>query len=845
MHKGLVTASILALALPSSLAQAQPPTRDALIARAKSLELATPYVPPPGDPLTHHAAGFAKVMCSAVFITGLAPEFAAENVGYFTAPYAERARMGTPVVDRGARTVSVALPNGVVRVAKHFGSQGCITLPVGQTTVNFTPTQVRSQLPDAATTAWPMGDRLPDTPVPSEIDQVTLKAAVDAAFEPAGALTAAFVVTWKGRLIAERYAPGITATTPLESWSMGKSVTGTLIARLIHQGAFGLWDPAPIPEWQKPGDPRAAIRIGDVMRMSSGLRIRAPQDPDYDPSGPYPDHLYLYTGTVNSFTYAATRPLQWPPNTVGRYRNTDPVLANYLVRLAVEKRGEDYLSSPQRVLFDKIGVRTMVLETDPFGNFLTQGYEFASARDWARLGNLYLQDGVWNGERLLPEGYVSYVNTLAPAWEADGRLVYGGGFFWVNRDGGIPVPRDAFAMQGAGGQTTLIIPSHDLVVVRLGHFKGAREGGQSFDRALTLLMRAVPARAAPAQAAPAARALEAAAAARFARLALDCVHREYPNKIAHVLNGDGDVRPPRDLTPAFYGCYDWHSSVHAHWLLARLARLYPGTAFATEARGALAKSLTDANIATEVAYLRETGRTSFERPYGLAWLLQLAAELRTWDDPEARAWAQTLRPLEVESAQRLMAWLPKLRYPIRAGEHSQTAFAFGLIHDWAVASGDVGMVRLIDSRAREYYLRDTNCPLAYEPSGEDFLSPCLAEADFMRRVLTGDAYATWLDSFLPGIARDGRSDWLTPGEVTDRSDPKLAHIDGLNLSRAWMLEGIASHLPPGDPRIAGLRAAAVAHADAALPAVTGERYEGGHWLGTFAVYLTSGTGLTR
>jgi len=203
--------------------------------------------------------------------------------------------------------------------------------------------------------------------------------------------------------------------------------------------------------------------------------------------------LYLYTGSVDSFHYAATRPLQWPPNTVGRYRNTDPVLINYLIRLGVEKRGEEYLSFPQRALFDKIGIRTMVLETDPFGNFLTQGYELASARDWARLGNLYLQDGVWNGERILPDGYVKFVSTLAPAWEADKRPIYGG-FFWINGDGEYPVPKEAFYMSGAGGQTTLIIPSYDLVVVRLGHYKGSKAGDKSFKQALALLMEAVPRR---------------------------------------------------------------------------------------------------------------------------------------------------------------------------------------------------------------------------------------------------------------------------------------------------------------------------------------------------------------
>ena len=361
---------------------------------------------------------------------------------------------------------------------------------------------------------------------------------------------------------------------------------------------------------------------------------------------------------------------------------------------------------------------------------------------------------------------------------------------------------------------------------------------------LLAAMGGMPARAADQPAQPfAAPTLGPDAAARFARLALDCVHLEYPNKIAHVLQSDADARPPREVTPAFYGCYDWHSSVHGHWLLARLARLFPEAEFAAAARAALARSLTPANVAAEVAYLRGPGRTSFERPYGLAWLLQLAAELRSWDDPQAREWAATLAPLEIESAQRIMAWLPKLQYPIRSGEHSQTAFAFGLIADWAQVRGDVGMVRLLEQRARAFYLDDRDCALAYEPSGEDFLSPCLAEADFMRRVLPQAEYVAWLGRFLPALPRTGRADWLPPGVVTDRSDPKLAHIDGLNLSRAWMLEGIAAGLPARDARRAGLLAAARAHAAAALPAVTGEHYEGGHWLGTFAVYLTSRAGI--
>ena len=342
---------------------------------------------------------------------------------------------------------------------------------------------------------------------------------------------------------------------------------------------------------------------------------------------------------------------------------------------------------------------------------------------------------------------------------------------------------------------------------------------------------------------PGAAHFDAAAAARFADLALACVHKEYPNKIAHVLNGDADVKPPRELTPAFYGCYDWHSSVHGHWLLARLARTFPDAPFAGRARAALARSLTAANVATEAAYLAGPGRTSFERPYGLAWLLQLAAELREWQDPQARQWAEAIRPLETAAADRLKEWLPKLSRPIRIGEHDQTAFAFGLVIDWARTAGDRAMVELIAAKTEEFYRHDRACPLNYEPNGQDFLSACIAEADLMRRVLAPPAFAGWLAAFLPQIPADGSAAWLEPAVVTDPSDPKLAHLDGLNLSRAWMLDGIVSGLPAADARRGALQAAADRHRAAGLTAVTGEHYEGGHWLGSFAVYLSSRRGI--
>ena len=305
------------------------------------------------------------------------------------------------------------------------------------------------------------------------------------------------------------------------------------------------------------------------------------------------------------------------------------------------------------------------------------------------------------------------------------------------------------------------------------------------------------------------------------------------------------MAPPRKLTPAFYGCYDWHSSVHGHWLLARLIRTFPNASFVPSAREALRQSLTADNIAQEAAYLRAEGRASFERPYGLAWLLQLVAELREWDDPQAREMAANLRPLEGAALARLKDWLPKLSHPVRIGEHDQTAFALGLILDYARTTGDAKFTDLLVSKARQFYFGDKDCPLAYEPSGEDFLSPCIGEADLMRRVLPSNEFARWLRTFLPQISPAKNGSWLQPVVSPDPGDPKLAHLDGLNLSRAWMLEGIAADLPKGDKRLPTIREAAEEHESAGLAAVTGKHYEGGHWLGSFAVYLVTKRGILQ
>jgi hypothetical protein len=276
--------------------------------------------------------------------------------------------------------------------------------------------------------------------------------------------------------------------------------------------------------------------------------------------------------------------------------------------------------------------------------------------------------------------------------------------------------------------------------------------------------------------------------------------------------------------------------VHGHWLLARLLRLYPDAPYASDIRAALAQSLAAANIAGEVRSLSTAGQASFERPYGLGWALALAEELRANPTPEGKAWATNFLPLEKLATDWLKTWLPKLYYPIRNGEHTQTAFGLALALDYARAAGNRDFETLIASRARFYYGKDTACPLTYEPSGEDFLSPCLGEAALMARVLSQAEFARWLSRFLPQIPRNGRIGWLPIGVVTDRSDPRLAHLDGLNLSRAWMLEKIARALPQNDSRRAALAATATAHAEATLPFVTGEHYEGGHWLGTFAIY---------
>ncbi|HEX6324855.1 MAG TPA: serine hydrolase [Vicinamibacterales bacterium] len=410
------------------------------------------------------------------------PADVAQGSAYFFMPAAERDRV-TYTVDRQARLARASL-GAVSRDARYYGDQGCIIQHPEKPGIHFTPVPVSTTLPDPMTEDWPMGDRQPAAPLPA-FDRATMDAALDAAFADSNAQTAAFLVVYKGRIVGERYAPGITKDTQLESWSMGKSLAATLFALLVKDGTYTLEQPAPVPLWQRPGDPRAAIRNIDLLRMSAGLKFLGNQEAGSNLT--YPDHYYIYTGAIDAFEYSITRPQEYPPNTDGRYRNSDPLTITYLAKQAVEKRGENFLTWPQRALFDRIGIRRQVLETDPYGNFLITGYDYGTARNWARIGLLHLQDGMWMGQRILPEGWPTFVSTPAPAWK---RPEYGG-FFWLNRVKTWNLPEEAYFAAGAGGQNTWIVPSHDLVIVRMGHMRGQGAARRATNTALGLVIEAI------------------------------------------------------------------------------------------------------------------------------------------------------------------------------------------------------------------------------------------------------------------------------------------------------------------------------------------------------------------
>jgi hypothetical protein len=331
-------------------------------------------------------------------------------------------------------------------------------------------------------------------------------------------------------------------------------------------------------------------------------------------------------------------------------------------------------------------------------------------------------------------------------------------------------------------------------------------------------------------------ALTSNSAARLARLALDCIHKEYPNKLSQVLKNETELLPPKTLHPAFYGCFDWHSSVHGHWMLVKLLKEFPDLPVTEEIVAGLEASITPAKIAGEIRYLANAS-ASWERTYGWAWLLQLATELTQWDDPRGKKWADALEPLARAIRDRYIEFLPRQEYPIRTGVHPNTAFGLSFAFDYAKAASDSELEAAIASAATLYFANDVDCPLSWEPSGEDFLSPCLEEAALMARIMANNEYKAWLAAFLPTLTD---SDFLVPANVSDRSDPKIVHLDGLNLSRAWNLYVIADEV--GDHALARqLRETAASHLAASLPHITSEHYEGSHWLGSFAVYaLTRG-----
>jgi Protein of unknown function (DUF2891) len=325
----------------------------------------------------------------------------------------------------------------------------------------------------------------------------------------------------------------------------------------------------------------------------------------------------------------------------------------------------------------------------------------------------------------------------------------------------------------------------------------------------------------------------------FAKLALKGIQKEYPNKPGHVLNGDMDAKSPRALHPAFYGCFDWHSSVHGHWMLVRLLRQFPDLPEKEQIRKALAENLTAQNLRVEADYFTQPNRKSFERTYGWAWLLKLAEELHGWDDPQGKEWSKNIKPLADTLVASYLAFLPKQTYPIRGGVHPNTAFGLTFALDYARTVDHKPLRERLEERSRAYYGKDVNVPASWEPDGADFFSPSLMEADLMRRVLPAEEFRVWFKRFLPDLERGEPKSLLMPATVADRTDPQIVHLDGLNLSRAWCMRSIAAALPKTDPVRKVLTEAAARHADAALPHVASGDYGGEHWLASFAVYMLS------
>lgn len=313
------------------------------------------------------------------------------------------------------------------------------------------------------------------------------------------------------------------------------------------------------------------------------------------------------------------------------------------------------------------------------------------------------------------------------------------------------------------------------------------------------------------------------------KLPLKCLQNEYPNKPNQVLSNAKELGTPKVLHPAFYGCFDWHSSVHGHWMTARLLRLYPELKDADQIKYILEDNLSKDNILTELAYFMRPGEKSFERTYGWAWLLKLDEELILWKDPVAAKLHDNLKPLTEIIIERLLEFLPKLNHPIRTGEHPNTAFALSLAYDYATTAKNEPLLESIKEAALRFYKDDVDCPLAWEPGGFDFLSPCLQEADLMSKVLSHGDYKIWFDRFLPSLTK---SDFhLKPAEVSDRTDGKLVHLDGLNFCRAWSLYAVAKAIPQYNYLIS----TANEHLHASFGKIADGSYEGEHWLASFAI----------
>ncbi len=433
------------------------------------------------------AAFATKVLASAVFVSERTPEEAIQNsVLPLIATWGYKPKdIHSYQLDRDAKRIRLTL-DGVTREAVFYGGQGCILSLAGEEALAFAPEEIAPKIPDPTITAWPMGDLVPENLSP-DIDHQKLHAALDQIFAE-GAFTAACVIVHSGQIIAERYGSGAHRDMRLESWSMGKSLTAMLYGRLLQrQGEdFDPDLPAPISAWED-GDPRQKITIGNLLQMSSGLRFSHTQDSQDLWDHGFPDHFYVYGGAIDAFAFVASRPQEHAPGTVGRYRNCDPLLIGSIVKQRLEPLGESYLTFPQRELFDPLGIDGIVLEPDPYGNFVSTGYEYGTGRDWARLGMLALQDGIWQEQRLLPEGFIDFVSTPAPAWK---NKAYGG-LFWVNGNRRWQLPEDAYYMAGHGGQNVIMVPSHDLVIVRMGHQRGGIPGAQALNRALPMILGAV------------------------------------------------------------------------------------------------------------------------------------------------------------------------------------------------------------------------------------------------------------------------------------------------------------------------------------------------------------------